>query len=155
MDCVLDMGETTVRLAVVYRPPPSKGNGLVISDFFDEWSTFLAGYSTHNNEILIVGDLNFHVDVDNDRDAQRFMDTLQACGLQQHVNEPTHVLGHTLDVVISRDTSRIISDVTITDPGLCDHLGKLTRDHFAVGFTPTLVKHAPCRRLFPLENYVP
>jgi hypothetical protein len=146
MDCVLDMGETTVRLAVVYRPPPSKGNGLVISDFFDEWSTFLAGYSTHNNEILIVGDLNFHVDVDNDRDAQRFMDTLQACGLQQHVNEPTHVLGHTLDVVISRDTSRIISDVTITDPGLCDHLGKLTRDHFAVGFTTTLVKPAPMQK---------
>ena len=61
------------------------------------------------------------------------MDTIKACGLQQHVHEPTHVLGHTLDVVISRDTSHIVSDITVTDPGLCDHLGKLTRDHFAVG----------------------
>ena len=60
------------------------------------------------------------------------MDTIKACGLQQHVHESTHVLGHTLDVVISRDNSHIILDVTIADPGLCDHLGKLTRDHFAV-----------------------
>ena len=137
----------TVRLAVVYRPPPSKDNCSTIPDFLDQWSTFLAGYTTHNNEIIIVGDLNFHVDVKNDRDAQRFMDTIKACGLQQHVHEPTHVLGHTLDVVISRDTSHIISDVTITDPGLCDHLGKLTRDHFAVGFTITLVKPAHTQKI--------
>ena len=106
------------------------------------WSTLLAGYTTRNNDIIIVGDLSFHADVKNDRDAQRFMDTPKACGLQQHVHEPTDVLGHTLDVMISRDTSHIISDVTITDPGLCVHLGKLTRDHFAVGFTITLVEHA-------------
>ena len=89
MDCDLNTGDTTVCLAMVYRPPPSK----YIPDFFDLWSTFLAGYATHDKEILIVGDLNFHVDVVSDRDAQRFMDTIKACGLQQHVPEPTHVLG--------------------------------------------------------------
>ena len=74
------------------------------------------------------------------------MDTLKACGLQQHVHEPTHVLGHTLDVVISRYTSHIVSDITITDPGLCDHLGQLTRDHFAVGLTTTLAKTVPIQK---------
>jgi len=68
------------------------------------------------------------------------MDSIKRCGLQQPIHEPTHVLGHTLDVVISRDTSHIISDVAITESGLCDHIGKLTRDHFAVGSTTTLVK---------------
>ena len=72
------------RLAVVYRPPPSKYNGLTIPKFFDQWSTFLTGYATHDKEILIVGDLNFHVDVVSNRDAQRFMDTIKACGIQQH-----------------------------------------------------------------------
>jgi len=138
----LNTGEITARLAVVYRPPPSKDNCSTIPDFLDQWSTFLAGNTTHNNEIIIVGYLNFHIDVKHDRDAQQFMDTIKACGLQQHVHEPTHVLGHTLDVVISRDTNHIISDVTIIDPGLCDHLGKLTRDHFTVGFTTTLIKPA-------------
>ena len=52
------------------------------------------------------------------------------------------VYAHPLDVVISRNTSHIISDVTISDPGLCDRLGKLTRDHFVVGFATTLVKPA-------------
>jgi len=70
MDCVLNTGEMTVRLAVVYRPPLSKDNCSTSPDFLDQWSTFLAGYITHNNEIIIVGDLNFHVDVKNDRDAQ-------------------------------------------------------------------------------------
>jgi len=110
-------------LAVMYRvPSPSKDNCSIIPDFLEQWSTFLVAYTTHNNEI--VGDLNFHVDVKNDRDAQRFMDTIKVCGLQQDVHELNHVLGHTLDVVISSDTSHIISDVTITDPGLNDHLGK-------------------------------
>jgi hypothetical protein len=49
--------------------------------------------------------------------------------------------------VIRRDTSHIITDVTITDPGLCHHLGKLTRDHFAVGFTTTLVKPAHIKKI--------
>ena len=109
--------EMTVCLAVVYRPPLSKENGSTIPDFLDQWSIFLAGYTTHNNEILISWYLNCHVDVENDRDAERFMDTIKACGLQ-HEREPTHLFWHALDVVISRHTRHIISDVTIIDPGL-------------------------------------
>jgi hypothetical protein len=33
----------------LYRPPPSKDNCSTIPDFLDQWSTFLAGYITHNN----------------------------------------------------------------------------------------------------------
>ncbi|KAH3718012.1 hypothetical protein DPMN_060809 [Dreissena polymorpha] len=34
----------------------------------------------------------------------------------QHVKEPTHVRGHTLDVVITRDTVDTVSNVVVTDP---------------------------------------
>lgn len=146
MDCVITTCDTSVRLAVVYRPPSSKQNGFKNSEFFNQWSLFLSDYATHDKEVLIVGDLNFHVDADDDTDAQHFMDTISTCGLQQHVHESTHVMGHTLDVVISRETSSIVSKVVVTDPGLCDHLGKLTRDHFAVGFTTTLTKPAPVQK---------
>ena len=74
------------------------------------------------------------------------MDNLKACGLKQHVHEPTHIHGHTLDVVISRDTSDVVSDVTVTDPVLCDHLGAASRDHFAVSFTTYLPKPAPIQK---------
>ena len=65
----------------------------------------------------------------------------------QHVCEPTHVHGHTLDVVIARDTSSILSDVEVTDPGLCDHLGKMSRDHFAENSTTNIIRSAPIYKI--------
>jgi hypothetical protein len=148
MDCDLTTDNTSLRLAVVYRPRPTRENGFKNAVFFDQWSTFLAGYVTHSKEIIIVGDLNFHVDIESDCDARHFSDTLNTCGLQQHVHEPTHVLGHTLDVVICRDSSNVVSNITVTDPGLCNNDGKLIKDHFAVCFTTTLLKPAPiCKKV--------
>jgi flagellar biosynthesis chaperone FliJ len=140
MDCDLDMDGASLRLAVVYRPPPSKDNGLKNSVFHNEWPAFLAKYATISKDIVIVGDLNFHLDDEGNHDSQRFMSSLQACGFTQLVHEPTHVHGHTLDVIITRDTCDVISSVEVTDPGLCDHAGKLTKDHYAVSFTTTIAK---------------
>jgi hypothetical protein len=50
-------------------------------------------------EVLITGDLNFHLDDSNDIYSRKLIETLQDHGLQQHVIGPTHVRGHTLDVV--------------------------------------------------------
>ena len=46
--------------------------------------------------------------------------TLECFGLQQHVHQSTHYCGHTLDVLISRDTSTIVSNCTVKDIGLCE-----------------------------------
>jgi hypothetical protein len=147
MDCDVEVGGLSVRLAVIYRPPPSKDNGLRTSVFLDdEWPAFLANYATISKDIVIVGDMNFHLDVVDNRDAQRFTGILDACGLQQHVCEPTHVRGHTLDVVITRDTSSIVSDVEVTDPGLCDHLGRMSRDHIAVTLAAVIIRPAPIHK---------
>ena len=48
------------------------------------------------------------------------------------MKDPTHYLGHTLDVVISRDTSDVVRDVKVTDIGLSDDKGNVIQDHFAV-----------------------
>ena len=87
--------------------------------------------------------MNFHLDVVDDRDAHRLISVLSVCGLQQHVSEPIHVHGHTLDVVITRDTCSIVSDVEVTDPRLCDHLGRISPDHFTVNFTVAIIRPAP------------
>ena len=60
------------------------------------------------------------------------MHTLQSCGQQQHINQPTHHHGHTLDVLITRDTSASIGNVDVEDIGLCDDKGTLLQSHFAV-----------------------
>ena len=68
------------------------------------------------------------------------MSSLEECGFCQHVQEPTHVHGHILDVLISRNTSTVISNVAVMDPGLSGNDGKLTRDHFAVTFNVSIKK---------------
>ena len=51
--------------------------------------------------LLILGDFYIHVNATNTQ-AQSFNDHLNSYGFVQHINEPTHVHGHTLGLLISR-----------------------------------------------------
>ena len=95
MDCTVISNYVNLRLCIVYRPPPSKRNGFKNSVFFDEWSLYLDRLAVITNDVIITGDLNFHLDNVNDADAVRFNCTLDARGLVQHVVGPTHKKGHT------------------------------------------------------------
>ena len=105
---------------MIYRPPPSKRNKFKNSVFHEEWALFLSEIIVKYNEILIVGDMNFHLDNKHDLDTKHFISCLQSFGLRQHVNTATHKHGHTLDVVITRDSSNLVSDLTVSDPHLCN-----------------------------------
>ena len=130
-----------MRLAVLYRPPPTREIGLE-----QEWPKFLAKYATIDKHNIIVGDLNIHIDIPTDRDSTRFSSTLESSGMRQLVNEPTHVGGHTLEVVITKDTDTIVNGVAMTDPGLSDNTGKVSRNHFAVLFTAKAKQPAQMRK---------
>ena len=106
-DCVVQ--RVSFQLSVLYRPPPSKKNELKASTFFDKLSAFFERMNSVNTDILITGDLNLHLDVANDPSSVKFRSLLQAHGLCQLVQGPTHKKGHTLDVVITRDTSALVS----------------------------------------------
>ena len=41
--------------------------------------------------------------------------------LEQHVDLPTHIKGHTLDVVITPDKQQFLSDINITEIDLSQH----------------------------------
>ena len=90
---------------------------------FDEWTSFFEHLSMDHNNIIIVGNVNFHLDVNSNIDARKFNDSLATRGLVQHVDEPTHQKGHTLDVVITKDSNDIISKLEVIDPVLCDKAG--------------------------------
>ena len=62
-------------------------------------------HAVTTNDVIITGDLNFHLDNVNDADAVRFNGTLEALGLVQHLVGPTHKKGHSLDVLITREIS--------------------------------------------------
>ena len=71
----------------------------------------------------MVGDFNFHLEDAADSHAARFRSVLAALGLVQHVQQATHLNGHLLDLVISRETDSFVSGC---------RLGDLFSDHFSV-----------------------
>lgn len=146
MDCHISADGHTTRLAVVYRPPPSSRNGLKNSVFFQEWPLFMEGFITCQLDTIILGDMNIHLDEPTDPTAARFISTLHSHGMSQLVLGPTHIKGHTLDVVIVKDTHRCVHDLEVTDPVLCDQSGNTAGDHYAVTFTTTMSKPCPIQR---------
>ncbi|XP_052282092.1 transcription factor CP2-like isoform X1 [Dreissena polymorpha] len=122
MDCSVKIKDYSLRLAVIYRPPPSKANRLKSSTFLtEEFSQFLLRYASADKNIILTGDLNFHLDDPSKKDTVKFNDILHSFGMMQHVTESTHKGRHILDVVITRDTVDTVSDVVVINPKLSDH----------------------------------
>ena len=60
---------------------------------------------------MIVGDFNIHVDDASDPEAAIFLDLLDSMNLKQLVTGPTHQRGHTLDLIITRETDSVVHGV--------------------------------------------
>lgn len=106
----------SVVVAVVYRP----GSSSVTQSFFDDFSDLLERLSTFSAPLMIAGDFNIHVDDANDIQASKLTDILSCHSLRQHVTSPTHVCGHTLDLLITRDDQNI-AVLPVDPPLLSDH----------------------------------
>ena len=114
-----------IRLVIVYRPQNCDDHRRVpINTFLMEFSDLMESTILSKEPLIVVGDYNIHVDVPNDTDALKFLDLLQSLGLEQHVTEPTHIRGHTLDLVIKRK----IEDILASPPRACRYFS----DHAAV-----------------------
>ncbi|KAK3085690.1 hypothetical protein FSP39_007270 [Pinctada imbricata] len=126
IECIIGNKNAKLRVCVVYRPPSSKDNNLSSSNFFEEWLQYLSSQVTSQEELLITGDINFHLDKVTDHMANRFTETLNEFGLKQYVTGPTHIRGHTLDVIICREHN----DILRSSPTTCDYfLNTVSCDH--------------------------
>ena len=72
-------------------------------------------------ELLMFGGFNLHVDDTCDQSANTFLDLMSSFGLKQYVLGVTHDQGHILDLVITRSTEDIVSNLEMRDPALSDH----------------------------------
>src|SRR5207245_3769821 len=77
-------------------------------------------------ELIITGEFILHVDNVNCPSSTSFLTPLETFGLSQLVFFPTHDSGHTLDLLITRTTFNIFTDVTFTCPALSDHSAVLS-----------------------------
>ena len=91
-----------VRILFIYRPPDS----VPCAPFYEEFSRLLERIlGEHPGRLLIVGDLNFHLDDSSKSHATQFKDILEALNLKRLVKGATHVSGYTLDLLITSDES--------------------------------------------------
>ncbi len=93
--CVSDKSPVMFVLATVYRPPVHH------TDFIKEFADFLSELVLAADKVLIVGDLNIHVDNEKDALGSAFIDILNSIGVRQHVSGPTHCRNHALDLILS------------------------------------------------------
>ena len=80
---------------------------------------------------MIVCDFNMHVDVDvlSNSDSTKFRELLESFCLQQHVVGPTHIHGHTLDLIITRQSDQIVRCTPRVDCYFSDHAPVLCHLH--------------------------
>jgi len=122
VDLSLALNKQRLHLLCVYRPPPSKKNKLTDGIFFDEFPDFLDYCNALDGSLLLTGDFNVHYEDLRDPRTRKFRELLETFDLSQAINEPTFLRsGHTLDLVISRD-----SDCLLLSAECCHDL---TSDH--------------------------
>ena len=140
MECEIKIRKKSTRLLIMYRPTPSTKNGDTTKYFLNEWPKFLRRYAVLPCEVVIVGDLNFHLDINENKDTVDFNNIMEEFGFHQHIQQPTHAHGRTLDVLITRKHSIAVSNINILDPGLVNKSGQYIDDHKAVTFRITTMK---------------
>src|SRR6218665_2415997 len=74
------------------------------SVFLDEFGSLLSLSATTPNEFVLVGDFNVQVDTPSDTLSSSFLNLLSLVNLVQHVNFPTHIEKHTLDLLTTPTT---------------------------------------------------
>ena len=102
-------------LLVVYRP----GSAPVTNHFIEEFADAVERCSSHRN-LIIVGDVNIHLDCSSNNATVEFKAQLDAFGLDDNVHQPTHLHNHHLDVFITR-TDEPKPIVTVDPPIISDH----------------------------------
>ena len=138
--CSVCISKFTLRIIVLYRPNPTSTNNLSVSRFWGQFERFLSKHALCSNEIILTGDLNFHLDNISCNNTLIFNSMLDEFGLSQKIKESTHVAGHTLDVLIVRVESEILKSIKVEDPKLCNENGKLIEDHFALHWSIDVIR---------------
>lgn len=99
--------------AVIYRPP--KYN----KDFIAEFSEFLSTLVPRCERLVILVDFNIHICCKTQPLVKEFLCMVDAFNLTQLVSGPTHIKGHTLDLVLTSGFHVI--NLEVVESGISDY----------------------------------
>ena len=113
---VLATKDRTITIVVIYHPPGNTPTRLL-----DEVSELVQYYFTNHKNLVILGDFNVAVQDLNNPDSLAFKDTMEALGLVQHIDQPTHQLGNTLDHIYTESIDTLGISHAFTSNYISDH----------------------------------
>ena len=116
----VQLGSTYMTVLGIYHPPASSQHKTSNSDFMDNLTHLLTTKGSEKRNIVLLGDLNQHTDDPEDPEADQLIATIEAFGLKQHNKFPTHQLGHTLDLIATKSSTKLAC-TAIPRPYLSDH----------------------------------
>jgi hypothetical protein len=121
--CQLQLPSRKLVIVLIYRPPSSS-----LTTFLSEMSDLFA-YLNPFQSVIVLGDFNI-------TDLNQLNPLLEMFSFQQHIEQPTHVKGNSLDLILSRmNHPDLVSNFDIV-PGLSDHFAILF--NLCVKFLSTL-----------------
>ncbi len=99
METLLTFRSRNIRFITIYRPEPdSNRNPYTMTAFYKEFAKLMSHYNLIKDEVIIIGDFNFHVNKPYCEKANKFKGILSSFNLIQHITEPTHENDNTLDL---------------------------------------------------------
>ena len=124
-DCLtasLNFMNTVYSFTIIYRPPKQD-----YTTFYNEFYDYITDTQlSNNNHNFILGDFNYHFE-SNIHPHSTFKNLTDSLSLHQFITFPTHIAGHTLDLIFCRSHS---SCQCITDCCKSD----LITDHFLITY---------------------
>ena len=136
-----------MRTFIVYRPPYSEDHPITAGVFFHEFAEYLESVVMSSDKLLITGDFNFHMDEPTDPNNIHFRDLLDAMGTVQHVKQPTHIHGHTLDLIITRQSDDFVAEEPLSERFISDYADAAVTCSLRTRRPVVELKHAEYRKL--------
>ena len=119
-ECILgsiaSISSSNINFVVIYRHCEFHP-----SLFLEEFQDFLERIVMQTGKIIILGDFNLHVNKVFNPEIIHFNSILSSFGLSQLIDQPTHIAGNTLDLVITNKTETQIKDINIDHVNFSDH----------------------------------
>ena len=84
-------------LVGVYHPP----DVTTINEFHNDFLDFVGNLRVKYRNLVSLGDFSIHINNMDSEDAHHFLQAMEAMGLKQKVEYPTHIKGNILDLVFT------------------------------------------------------
>ena len=144
MEVCFSWHQQTFKLALIYRP----GHSGTDRAFMEEFGFFLDSLLARPGKLIICGDFNYWVDDPASKPfSAEFVELLDLNNLYNHVSMPTHISGHTLDLVLTPTCSGCVRNVESVP---IDHT---VSDHALIVFDVDVHKPSSYTKWITFRNY--